>query len=170
MQRLCYFLKIDMNMTQGSGVSHNPIDMLKKDHQKVQQLFREYESTSGKSQKRRQDIADKVFIELEIHAALEEEVFYPSVEAGTAEESAKMLVAKSREEHAMVKTLIDEMRGMGSDDPEFEANFKILAENVESHIEEEESELFPQAEKSISGDFKKIAEEMTELKAELTAM
>ena len=82
------------------------IAMLKADHQKVRDLFQQYEATRDPSAKR--EVAEQVFIELETHAQLEENVFYPAVQEETDEGPA--LVQESLSEHEAVKTLIQDLR------------------------------------------------------------
>jgi hemerythrin superfamily protein len=142
------------------------IEMLKADHQKVTELFSEYGATSD--QKAKQKIAEQVFVELELHAQLEETVFYPAFEE-EADEEGKQLVAESLEEHQTVKDLIEELRELKTNDTEFDTKFHALMENVQHHVEEEESEMFPQAEEVLEAHLEELMDEMQELKQQLTA-
>jgi hemerythrin superfamily protein len=142
------------------------IEMLKADHQKVTQLFSEY--TATREQKAKRQIAEQIFVELETHAQLEETVFYPAFEE-EADEEGKQLVAESLEEHQTVKDLIEELRGLEADDAEFDAKFRALMENVQHHVEEEEAEMFPQAEEVLEAQMEDLMDEMQELKQQLTA-
>jgi hemerythrin-like domain-containing protein len=139
------------------------IAMLKADHQKVRDLFQQYEATRDPGAKR--EVAEQVFIELETHAQLEENVFYPAVNEETDE--GPELVKESLEEHETVKNLIQELRGLPQDTDAFEAKFQELMDNVEHHVEEEESEMFPLAEEELEEDMKDLRDEMQELKADL---
>lgn len=139
------------------------IAMLKADHQKVRDLFQQYEATRDPSAKR--EVAEQVFIELETHAQLEENVFYPAVQEETDEGPA--LVQESLSEHEAVKTLIQELRSMAHDTDEFDAKFQELIQNVEHHVEEEEAEMFPLAEDELADDLDEMKDEMQELKADL---
>src|SRR2546423_14661914 len=91
------------------------IAMLKADHQRVKDLFAQYEATSNPETKR--TLAEQVFRELDTHAQLEENVFYPTVNEETDE--GPELVKESLSEHETVKTLIHELRSMAHDTDEF---------------------------------------------------
>ena len=139
------------------------IAMLKADHQRVKNLFVQYEAAENVETKR--TLAEQAFVELETHAQLEENVFYPAVNEDTDEGPA--LVQESLSEHEMVKTLIQELRSMAHDTDAFDAKFQELIQNVSHHVEEEESEMFPLAEQELAEDLEELSEEMQELKADL---
>jgi hemerythrin-like domain-containing protein len=139
------------------------IAMLKADHQRVRDLFAQYEAADNVETKR--TLAEQVFTELEMHAQLEENVFYPAVNEET--EEGPELVKESLSEHEAVKNLIQALRGMAHDTDEFDAKFQELIQNVEHHVEEEEAEMFPLAEEELAEDLTDMREEMQELKAEL---
>lgn len=120
----------------------NAVELLREDHRKVQDLFEEFESADTRS---RQRIADHALTELEIHAKLEEELIYPAIREALDEED---LMDEALEEHHAVKLLIKELRKMGPKDERYRAKFKVMAEMVKHHIEEEESQILPQAEES----------------------
>jgi hypothetical protein len=147
----------------------NAIRMLKADHKRVKDLFREYESASDRAYERKRSIADKVFKELEVHSKLEEEIFYPAVRE-RADEDGKELVLEGIVEHHVVESLIIELRARDPEDEEFDAKFKVLTENVEHHIEEEEGEMLPNAEKVLSRDLDRLGSEMEERKKQLLSM
>jgi hemerythrin-like domain-containing protein len=139
------------------------IALLKADHQRVKDLFAQYEAAANVETKR--TLAEQAFVELETHAQLEENVFYPAVNEDTDEGPA--LVQESLSEHEMVKTLIQELRSMAHDTDAFDAKFQELIQNVSHHVEEEESEMFPLAEQELAEDLEELSEEMQELKADL---
>jgi hypothetical protein len=140
------------------------IEMLRIDHEKVRELFRAYEAAREQTAKRR--LAEQAFIELELHAQLEETVFYPAFEQ-KADAEGKQLVAESLHEHRTVKDLIEELRELGPEAPEFEAKFQELMENVEHHVEEEENEMLPEAEEALAEQAEDLMDEMQELKKHL---
>jgi len=105
------------------GQPEDAIAMLKADHQRVRDLFQEYEAAQDQQAKR--DIAEEAFVELEMHAQLEEQVFYPAVEDET-DEQGQELVEESLQEHQAVKDLIEELREMGPDAKAFDTKFKEL--------------------------------------------
>ena len=144
----------------------NAIKMLKEDHKKVKGLFREYEKAGEKAFQKKEEIARKACEELEIHARIEEEIFYPAVDEDTSKEGSK-LVDEAKEEHQIVKDLIAQLKDLKVEDKEFEAKFKVLTENVEHHIEEEEGEMFPEATKKLKDQLEDLGAQMEELKKEL---
>jgi hemerythrin-like domain-containing protein len=138
------------------------IAMLKADHQRVRDLFQAYEAATEPHAKR--DIAEEAFVELETHAQLEEQIFYPAVNEETDE--GPPLVHEALQEHQTVKHLIHALRAM-RDFKEFDAAFHELVQNVEHHAEEEESEMFPLAEVELEDELDELKEEMQEMKAQL---
>jgi hemerythrin superfamily protein len=117
----------------------NALELLKEDHHKVKELFQQAESTEDRKEKRR--IFDEIQSELETHASIEEEIFYPAMQE---HEELKDMVLESIEEHKQVKTLLREMDNLKSDSEKFEPKLSVLKENVEHHAEEEEEgKMFP---------------------------
>jgi len=114
----------------------NALEILKQDHQKVKELF--HEAIRGEQNKRK-DLFDKIDTELEIHAYIEETVFYPAIEQ---REELKDIVAEALEEHQEVKMLLEEIEELGSESHDFGARLQELMESVEHHVAEEEGEMF----------------------------
>ena len=141
------------------------IALLKADHQRVQDLFAHYEAADNVDTKR--TLAEQVFVELETHTQLEENVFYPAVNEETDE--GPELVKESLAEHEAVKHLIQELRGMAHDTDEFDAKFQELIQNVAHHVEEEEAKVFPMAEEELADEMEALLDEMVERKQELHA-
>jgi hemerythrin-like domain-containing protein len=139
------------------------IALLKADHQRVRDLFAQYEATENVETKR--TLAEQAFVELEMHAQLEENVFYPAVNEET--EEGPELVKESLSEHETVKNLIQELRGMKHKTDAFDAKFQELMDNVEHHVAEEEAQMFPLAEEELSEDLDEMMAEMQEMKADL---
>jgi hemerythrin-like domain-containing protein len=143
-------------------------EMLRTDHQKVKELFRKYAELGDRAHKSKLEIAEKVFKELEVHSRLEEEIFYPAARE-VAEEQVGEVVAEGYEEHHVVDILIQELRGLNVEDEAFDAKFKVLMENVEHHIQEEEEEMLPAAERKLRDRLEALGEEMRTRKEELLA-
>jgi hemerythrin superfamily protein len=116
----------------------NALEILKQDHQKVKGLFQEVAHVSDTS--KRKDLFNKIDTELEMHAHIEETVFYPAIED---HEELKDMVAEALEEHEEAKTLLGELEELGADSHEFGSKLQRLIEAVEHHVEEEEGEMFP---------------------------
>jgi hemerythrin superfamily protein len=136
--------------------------MIRQDHKKVEGLFTKFEQTKGAQAKKR--IAENAMTEFEIHAQLEEELFYPAVEKEV--EDAADLVPEAREEHQRAKELISELKGKEEVDEEFESQFGELVETVQHHVQEEENEILPKVEES-DLDLKALGDQMAQRRQEL---
>lgn len=145
--------------------SQDAIALLKDDHRKVEKLFKEFESAKGDG--RKEKLAQQICLELSVHAAIEEEIFYPACE-GTVDED---LLKESYVEHDAAKLLIAEIEGgKGESDEFFDAKVKVLQEEIEHHVEEEEkpaSGVFAQARKG-GLDLDALGEQLASRKQELT--
>ncbi len=141
------------------------ISLLKTDHRKVKNLFARYESAGDFSTKYL--IAEQVFPELELHAQLEESVFYPAYEAMTGKHGTQ-LVADSRLAHAHVRELMSELQGIDLDEAAFEVKFHELMGIVREHVAEEENAMFPEAEQMLADQLEDLMDHMVELKQQLT--
>jgi hemerythrin-like domain-containing protein len=118
------------------------IALLKKDHDKVKELLNELETTTERGVKIRQELFATIKGELTVHEAIEEEIFYPALKAHP---KAKDLVLEAYEEHHVVDTVMAELEGLDVTDETWGAKATVMKENVEHHIEEEETEMFKQA-------------------------
>lgn len=133
------------------------LDLLKQDHAKMKKLFDKAESADDREQKR---IFSQIKAELEIHAQIEENIFYPAMQRY---DELKELVAESLKEHRGMKTLLQEMVTL-SDPEDFEDKLEELIDNVEHHAEdEEEGKMFPKVRELVS------ANELQKLGAQLQA-
>lgn len=139
------------------------IKLIKADHRKVEQLFKEFEGLGERATKSKQKIADQICLELQLHAHIEEQVFYPVLrEKCQAEE----IVLEGYEEHETVKFVIEELQGIGPDHERFDVRVKVLKELVEHHVEEEEETMLPLAEKLLGKDVLiELGQQMEALKA-----
>jgi len=134
--------------------------LLKADHRKVEELFEEFESASGQAKMR---LFQQIKTELELHTHIEETIFYPAVEEP---KQTHDLTLEAYEEHDVVKKLLQELSRAKSPNEEWEAKAKVLQENVEHHVEEEENELFPKASKVLSSEeLESLGEQMESEKA-----
>lgn len=120
--------------------------LLKADHEKVAQLFDQLESASGRA---KLQVFEQIRTELELHTLIEETYFYPALEKP---KQTHDLTLEAYEEHDVVKNLLQELSGTRNPNDEWEAQAKVLRENVEHHVEEEENELFPKAQQVLSED------------------
>jgi hypothetical protein len=118
------------------------MSLLKDDHQKVKKLLAELESTTERGVKTREELFTKVKEELVVHEAIEEEIFYPALKEHP---KTKEIALEAYEEHHVVDTVMAEIEGVAYDDEKWGAKFKVMKENLEHHIEEEEGEMIKQA-------------------------
>lgn len=117
------------------------ITLLKADHKTVEKLFRQYEKLGDGASKGKAGVVDKIIEELSIHAAIEEQVFYPATRSKVSDASDDVLEAL--EEHHIVKWVLSELERMQPSDERFNAKVTVLMESVRHHVEEEEGDLFP---------------------------
>jgi hypothetical protein len=146
----------------------NAIELLMADHAHVKNLFQQYEAAGRRAYRKKQGIADEVFAEIEVHATLEEELFYPAMKR-KMDQAGRDLVAEAMEEHHVVMTLMDELKGLDPTDERYDAKFKVLMDNVVHHIEEEEGEMFLEAEEVLGERLERLGASMEERKQYLTA-
>lgn len=136
------------------------IAILLKDHDRVRDLFDRFEKATTTGAK--ESIIAEAILELKIHAALEEEVFYPTVRKHVG----KDLMNEADEEHHVARVLIAELDHDGPADDHRTAKFTVLAESVRHHIKEEEGELLPKA-KELKLDFEALGRRMLDRKQSL---
>jgi len=138
------------------------IDLLESQHREVEKLFSQLEKAKDGAAKTRlfEQIADK----LAVHAAIEEHHFYPAVKAKRTED----ILLEALEEHLAIKRTLADLLKIDADDSTFEAKIKVLKEEVEHHVEEEESELFPKVKKILSAsELEMLEQEMVAEQEEL---
>lgn len=136
------------------------IAILKSDHNKVKDLFEQFEHADNRRLKKK--IAAEAIKELKIHAEIEEKIFYPAVRNDVEED----LMNEADEEHHVAKLLIAELDQMDGSEEHWEAKFTVLAENIRHHIKEEEGSMMPQASKS-DIDFEALAQKLLAAKQKL---
>lgn len=140
------------------------IALLKADHRTVAELFEKFEKASGEG--RKQNIAEEICLDLSVHAQIEEEIFYPACEGKVDED----LLKESYVEHDGAKVLIAEIMAGGSGDEYYDAKVKVLSEEIEHHVEEEEKRLdglFAQA-RAAGLDMDALGDQLAARKQELT--
>ena len=125
-----------------AGGPMDALAMLKTDHDKVKKLLADLESTTERGVKTREELFARIKSELTVHEIIEEEIFYPALKDHP---KAKDLVLEGYEEHHVVDVLLGELEGLDVADETWGAKAKVMQENVEHHIEEEEGEMFAQA-------------------------
>jgi hemerythrin-like domain-containing protein len=146
----------------------NAFTLLKADHKKVAGILEKIDSTTERGVKTREELFTQLKTELDVHARIEETIFYPELEKA---DETHDITLEAFEEHRLVKQLLAELETMDKGDEQWTARFSVLKENVEHHVEEEEGEMFPKARKVLSNEQAEIlGTQMEEAKkAELKA-
>jgi hemerythrin-like domain-containing protein len=151
--------------SRGSTAARNEvIAMLKEDHKRVRKAFRDFDRMDPEEDAQGcEELVQQTCAELKVHAALEEELFYPAARGGLREED---LVEEAEVEHMTAKVLMEQLDGMSADDDKFAATFKVLGEYIKHHVKEEESEMFEQLGRARL-DWEALGEAMRARRAEL---
>ena len=126
----------------------NAIELLKADHEKVATLFAQFKKNEDGDNK---SLFEKVKAELDVHTHIEETIFYPALQAKDVEELTS-IVLEGIEEHHQVKMFLKELHSLSEDSEKFNAKFKVLVEDVEHHVKEEEGEMFPLTKKQFDAN------------------
>jgi len=146
---------------RASAQPNDAVSDLMADHRKVEDLFKQFEK-AGEDGAKKQKIFQQIAMELKVHTAIEEEIFYPASREYVEEDMVNEAVV----EHQAAKDLIAQIEAMSPDDEMYDAKVKVLQEQIEHHVEEEETEYFPECRKS-EMDLKAIAEPLKARKMEL---
>ncbi len=123
------------------------ITLLRNDHKTVKTLFTKFEKAADNAKKTKRDLVDKMIEELAVHAAIEEQVFYPAVRESLPD--IEDTVLEGLEEHHIVKWTLSELEDMDPNHERFDAKVMVLIESVRHHIEEEEGEIFPEVRRAL---------------------
>lgn len=143
------------------------VTLLEEDHLHVKKLFREYDSLPDGQPERKRELAERIIRDLQVHERIEEEIFYPAFQDNTNDEGNKR-IAEAKREHHVVDLLLHELHSVAIAADDFDAKFRTLRENVEHHIEAEETEMFPDARKRLKERLDALGEEMAHAKETLT--
>jgi iron-sulfur cluster repair protein YtfE (RIC family) len=125
------------------------IALLKADHEKVDALLAQLEETTERAEKTREELFTKLKQEIDLHSHVEEKIFYPAIKEA---EETRDITMEAFQEHHVVKVLLRELDAMEVTSETWTAKLKVLKENVEHHVEEEEGEMFPKARTVLSAD------------------
>jgi hypothetical protein len=146
-----------------SGRQQDAIAILRADHALVAQMFDRFEHLRGGE--RKEKLVEEICNELDVHAQLEEEIFYPTVREAIDDGD---LMDEAKVEHQSLKELIGQLRGMSADDDLYDAKVTVLGEYVKHHVKEEQGEMFPKA-RSAGVDLVNLGEQMRARKEQLTS-
>ena len=153
---------IGERVSRGNG-SPDALEMLEQDHRRLEALLKQGEATSARGAKTRTELLDTITAELNAHELIEERVLYPALKAHP---KARDIVLEGYQEHHVADLIVKELHGLARSDERWGAKFKVLKENIEHHIEEEEGKMFAAARSILSGEEREaLANEMRRLKA-----
>ena len=139
------------------------LSLLKRDHQKVRGLLKRLESRPD------EDLFEQIQSELKVHTQSEEEIFYPAYrDAVEGKQQQEKLYYEALEEHHVVDMVLPEIQSSSEESPEFAAKAKVLRDLVEHHIEEEEKDMFPKAQRAMGREeLRDVGMRLQERKQEL---
>ncbi len=147
--------------------AQDAVSLLSSDHAEVAQMFETYRQLVDENadDEQRRELARRICTMLTVHAEIEEEIFYPSMRENV---DADLTLDEAEVEHAAARELIEQIEAMDAGDPLYDAKVIVLGEYVDHHVQEEENEIFPQAEKS-GVDLDELGGELATRKRELMA-
>ncbi|ALK97397.1 cation-binding protein [Massilia sp. WF1] len=138
-------------------------DMIRFDHSHVMVTFHQY--TKDKRPSVKKALAETICDALEIHATLEEEIFYPVMRPRAADQK---VMEKSEPEHMEMRRLIQELRATDPRDSRHDELMFELMRDVQHHVADEETVLLPEAEQTLSKDrLSELGTEMTKRRLQL---
>jgi len=148
--------------------SLNAIELLREDHEKVRQLLSELSNTTNRAAKKRSELLQKIKKEVEVHAQIEEEIFYPAFRKSSAEDSEKLYHEAKEEHRAVDRLVLPDLEETEPTSEEFQGRVKVLKDMIEHHAEEEEQEMFVKAQEVFSEEeLEELGQRMAERKQEL---
>lgn len=115
------------------------IELLKADHEKVKTLFEKVEKSD---ESKHPALFEQIKAELDVHTHIEETIFYPKLKSDGTKEIVDITL-EGIEEHHQVKMFLREITSLADESEKFEPKLKVLIEDVEHHVKEEEEEMFP---------------------------
>lgn len=125
----------------------NAIDLLKADHERVKAILSQLSESTERGVKKRTELLAKLEMEISLHTRLEEEILYLAFRKAGGKDQ-EIMYHEAKEEHRTVDSLVlPDLKQTSPSTTEFSGRVKVVKELLEHHIEEEESEMFPQARK-----------------------
>ena len=147
--------------------AQDAVSLLSADHAEVKQMFETYRQLVDENadDEQRGELARRICSMLTVHAEIEEEIFYPAMRENIDED---LLLDEAEVEHASAKELIEQIETMDPSDALYDAKVLVLGEYVDHHVQEEENEIFPQAEK-LGVDLDELGADLASRRRELMA-
>ena len=150
-------------------MAHHAIEMLKKDHKKMKQLLAELAESGERATKKRTELLETIEKELKIHTTLEEEIFYPAFRSANGKDHDRMYFEAMEEHRAVEKLVLPDLLKTEPGSESFSGRAKVLKELIEHHVDEEEQDMFPAAEKTMkTAELDEIAEKMAARKNKMS--
>jgi hemerythrin-like domain-containing protein len=146
--------------------SQDAIALLTADHREVSEMFKQFEELGDRAKASKQKLVEKICTSLIAHTQIEEEIFYPAIREQKQIKDADDMVDEALVEHQAAKDLIRQLQEANPDDDLYDAKVKVLGEEIEHHVKEEEEEMFKEARKS-GLDLKALGQEMAQRKQEI---
>jgi hemerythrin superfamily protein len=157
-------------MTMATRAEKDACDLLDADHKAVKKLFNAYEELAGSrarsAAQNKLELAQQICLELTVHMRIEEEIFYPALRAALKDTAP---LAEAEVEHDGAKELIAQIQGASGADEMFDAKVKVLGENIDHHVKDERTDIFPKARAARKLDLVAMREQLQERKDELMA-
>ena len=138
------------------AAEQDAIDLLKRDHADVKKAFKDFEKAKYRDPNACKEFIASICKAIEMHATVEEEIFYPAVRARIKDDD---LMNEAVVEHKSAKQLIADIRRLSGDDPMLKANAMVLSEYINHHVKEEENEMFPKV-RRLKLDLEGLARQM----------
>jgi iron-sulfur cluster repair protein YtfE (RIC family) len=151
------------NRLPGTSDTPDAIRLLEEDHRRFEDLLKQGEETTERAVKGRQELLGVLTDALTVHELIEEKVLYPALEKYP---EARALVLESYQEHHVADVILKELHDVSANDEQWTAKFKVLKENLEHHIQEEEGPLFRTARGVMTrDDLQRLGARMAKMKA-----
>ena len=152
---------------QAAGITgQDAIALLVADHREVSEMFKQFEDLSDRAKASKQKLVEKICNSLIAHTQIEEEIFYPAIREQKQIKDADDMVDEAIVEHQAAKDLISQLQEADPEDDLYDAKVKVLGEEIEHHVKEEEEEMFKEAKKS-GLDLMALGQEMAQRKQEI---
>jgi hemerythrin superfamily protein len=132
-------------MTMTTAKQKDACDLLDADHKAVKKMFKEFgelTESRGNTREKKRRLAERICLELTVHAQIEEEIFYPAIRKAVKDE---LMMNEAEVEHMSAKDLIAQIEDMDAGDPMLDARVTVLGEYIDHHVKEERNEMFPKA-------------------------
>jgi len=153
-------------MTMTTAKQKDACDLLDADHKAVKKMFKEFEELTesrGNTREKKRRLAERICLELTVHAQIEEEIFYPAIRKAVKDD---LMMNEAEVEHMSAKDLIAQIEEMDAGDPMLDAKVTVLGEYIDHHVKEERNEMFPKA-RATKVDLVKLRRQLEARKEEL---